>query len=147
MIFALTILWVVPFEEFDPDKETKEICIKAAKAVGAIWAGVDLIFSKTDKKPYFLEINSSPGTFGIEKASKKDIVGKVMDYLADKKNWIKVSQVCGFQEVVDIDKIGEVVCKLDTGNGATCALHAQEINIDEDKKTVSWHSDGTKFKD
>jgi RimK family alpha-L-glutamate ligase len=132
-------------ESIDLEKDQKEICIKAAKAVGALWAGVDMIIAKEDKKPYFLEINSSPGTYGIEKAMKKDVVSEVMNYLADKKNWIKVPQMCGFQEIVDIDEIGSIVAKFDTGNGATCAVHAEDIKIDKEKKTVSWHTNGTKF--
>ena len=132
-------------ESIELEKEQKEICIKAAKSVGALWAGVDMIIAKEDKKPYFLEINSSPGTYGIEKATKKDVVSEVMNYLADKKNWIKVPQMCGFQEIIDIEGLGELVAKYDTGNGATCAVHAEDIKIDKEKKTVSWHSNGTKF--
>lgn len=134
-------------ESIDLSKETKEICIKAAKAVGAIWAGVDLILSKEEKKPYFLEINSSPGTYGIEKATREDIVTKVMDYISDTKHWVKVPQICGFQEIIDVEGIGEVVAKLDTGNGATCAIHAENIVTDDEKKTVSWRSNGFDFKD
>lgn len=128
-------------------KEQKEICIKAAKAVGGIWSGVDMIIGKQDKKPYFLEVNSSPGTFGIEKATKKDLISVVMDYVINPKNWVKIPQVCGFQEIIELDGIGEVVAKMDTGNGATCALHAENIKINDDKRTVSWNSDGVGFKD
>lgn len=134
-------------ESIDLEKPHKEICIKAAKAVGALWAGVDMIISKEDQKPYFLEINSSPGTYGIEKATKRDIVSEVMTYLTNKKNWLKVPQVCGFQEIIDIDGIGEVVAKFDTGNGATCAVHAEGIKINDENKTVSWNTNGSKFTD
>lgn len=134
-------------ESIDPDKDTKELCIKGAKAVGGIWTGVDVIFAKKDGKPYFLEINSSPGTFGIEKATKIDVVAEVMSYLSDKTNWIKVPQVCGYQEVINIIEIGEVIGKFDTGNGATCSIHAENIEVNEEKKTVSWSNNDKKFKD
>jgi RimK family alpha-L-glutamate ligase len=133
-------------ESVELEKGQKEICIKAAKAVGALWAGVDMIIAKKDKKPYFLEINSSPGTYGIEKATKQDLVSKVMEYLSDKKMWVKVPQVCGFQEIIEIEGIGEVVAKMDSGNGATCALDAENIKIDDENKTVSWRTNGAEFK-
>ena len=44
-----------------------EECLKAAKAVGGYWTAIDFIPSKNRDKepPYFLEVNSSPGTEGI----------------------------------------------------------------------------------
>ena len=44
-----------------------EETLKAAKAVGGYWTAVDFIPSKNRDKepPYFLEVNSSPGTEGI----------------------------------------------------------------------------------
>ena len=134
-------------EAVELEKEQKDICIRAAKAVGAMWAGVDMIISKADKKPYFLEVNSSPGTFGIEKATKKDLMSVIMNYAVNPKNWVKVPQVCGFQEIVDIKNIGALIAKFDTGNGATCALHAENIKINDEKKTVSWISEGVTFTD
>jgi RimK family alpha-L-glutamate ligase len=134
-------------ESIDITEEQKELCIKAAKSVGAVWAGVDMIIGKADKKPYFIEVNSSPGTYGVEKAVKKDLVSVVMDYVCDTKNWVKVPQVCGFEELIEIDGVGSVVAKFDTGNGATCALQAENIKINDEKKTVSWSYNGTEFKD
>jgi hypothetical protein len=61
-----------------------------------------------------------------------------MIYLKDKANWVKVPQMVGFQEIITINEIGEVVAKLDTGNGATCSIHAEDININKEKKEVSF---------
>jgi ribosomal protein S6--L-glutamate ligase len=48
-----------------------EECLRAAKAVNGLWSAVDFIPSKNREKepPYFLEVNSSPGTEGIEDAT------------------------------------------------------------------------------
>ena len=44
-------------------------------------AGVDLI--QSNRGPLVLEVNSSPGLEGIEKASGIDVAGKIIEYLED----------------------------------------------------------------
>ncbi|QJF51441.1 30S ribosomal protein S6--L-glutamate ligase [Roseobacter ponti] len=58
-------------------REERETAVKAARAFNLGKAGVDLLRSSTG--PKVLEVNSSPGFEGIEKASGKDIVGKLYD--------------------------------------------------------------------
>ncbi len=57
----------------------KSTALNAAKAMGLAIAGVDMLQSK--KGPMVLEVNSSPGLEGIEKATKVDIAGKIIDYV------------------------------------------------------------------
>ena len=57
----------------------KATAIAAAKAMGLGVCGVDMIPSK--RGPLVMEINSSPGLEGIEKATGIDIAGKIMDYI------------------------------------------------------------------
>jgi len=59
-----------------------EQCLLAAKAIGGLFTAVDFIPSENTKKdpPYILEVNSSPGTEGIEEANKKNIVKEVIKY-------------------------------------------------------------------
>ncbi|MFT6866550.1 MAG: ribosomal protein S6--L-glutamate ligase [Cyclobacteriaceae bacterium] len=57
----------------------KSTALNAAKAMGLAIAGVDMLQSK--KGPMVLEVNSSPGLEGIEKATKIDIAGKIIDYV------------------------------------------------------------------
>ena len=58
-------------------KEERDTAVRAARAFGLGKAGVDLL--RSDSGPKVLEVNSSPGFEGIEKATGKDIVGKVYD--------------------------------------------------------------------
>tara|TARA_B100001989_G_C24546459_1_gene471140 strand:+ start:1183 stop:2553 length:1371 start_codon:yes stop_codon:yes gene_type:complete len=51
----------------------RKVAISAAKAMGLVVAGVDIIRSKGG--PKVLEINSSPGLEGIEDITEKDIAG------------------------------------------------------------------------
>ncbi len=60
-------------------KEAKETAKKAAKALGLAIAGVDLIPSK--RGPLVMEVNSSPGLEGIEKASGVDVATKIIEYV------------------------------------------------------------------
>lgn len=53
--------------------------VKAAKTMGLNVAGVDLI--ESDRGPLILEVNSSPGLEGIEKASGVDVAGSVIEFI------------------------------------------------------------------
>lgn len=57
----------------------KATALKAAKCMGLSVAGVDMLQSK--KGPMVLEVNSSPGLEGIEKATEVDIAGKIVEYI------------------------------------------------------------------
>lgn len=63
------------------DKE-REIAIKAAKIMGLKMAGVDILRSK--RGPLVLEVNSSPGLEGIEKATGIDIAMMIIRYIEKK---------------------------------------------------------------
>jgi ribosomal protein S6--L-glutamate ligase len=54
----------------------RNIAVTAAKMMGLKVAGVDIIRSK--EGPLILEINSSPGLQGIEKATSRDIASKMI---------------------------------------------------------------------
>lgn len=57
----------------------RETAIKAAKAMGLNVAGVDILRSKNG--PSIMEVNSSPGLEGIEKASGKDIAKLIVEFI------------------------------------------------------------------
>lgn len=43
---------------------------------------------------------------------------------------------CGYLETININGIGEVVAKMDTGNGSFCSIHADTYEVNGD--TVKW---------
>lgn len=59
--------------------EEETAAIKAAKAMGLGIAGVDMLQSA--RGPLILEVNSSPGLEGIEKATGKDIAKEIIKYI------------------------------------------------------------------
>jgi ribosomal protein S6--L-glutamate ligase len=59
----------------------KATALKAARSMGLAVAGVDMLQSK--RGPLVLEVNSSPGLEGIEKATGVDIAGKIIQYIED----------------------------------------------------------------
>jgi ribosomal protein S6--L-glutamate ligase len=61
-------------------RSEKATALKAANSMGLAIAGVDMLQSK--RGPLVLEVNSSPGLEGIEKATGIDIAGKIIDYVA-----------------------------------------------------------------
>ena len=113
-------------------------CLKAAKAVGGLWTAVDFIPSKNREKepPHILEVNSSPGTEGIEKASGQNISKEVIEFFMKESNRIKVPDACGFKEIVTIKPFGEIVAKFDTGNSGMSVIHADTTKVKG--KTIAW---------
>lgn len=80
----------------DPDYE--KIAIKAARILGLEIAGVDLL--ESDRGALVLEVNSSPGLEGIEKASEVNVAAAVSDRLnelLEKRGENKKSQGKNFQ--------------------------------------------------
>jgi ribosomal protein S6--L-glutamate ligase len=61
-------------------RSEKAAALLATKALGLGIAGVDMLQSK--RGPLVLEVNSSPGLEGIEKATGLDIAGRIIDYTA-----------------------------------------------------------------
>ena len=59
--------------------EERTTAIRAAKAMGLNVAGVDLL--RSNHGPVVMEINSSPGLEGIEKATEVDVAGKIIEYI------------------------------------------------------------------
>jgi ribosomal protein S6--L-glutamate ligase len=60
-------------------EEEENAALKAAKVLGLGIAGVDMLQSKTG--PMIMEVNSSPGLEGIERATQKDIAGSIIRYI------------------------------------------------------------------
>ncbi|HKC67583.1 MAG TPA: 30S ribosomal protein S6--L-glutamate ligase [Bacteroidia bacterium] len=59
--------------------EERSTAIKAAKKLGLGIAGVDML--QSERGPLVMEVNSSPGLEGIEKATGVDIAGKIIEYV------------------------------------------------------------------
>ena len=115
-----------------------EASLLAAKAVNGLWTAVDFIPSKNREKdaPFIIEVNSSPGTEGIEEASGQNISKEIITFFADKKNWVKVPSECGYKEVISIKPFGDLVAKFDTGNSGMPVIHAENIKVIG--KQVKW---------
>lgn len=56
----------------------RSVAVRATKVMGLEVAGVDMLESKVG--PKILEINSSPGLEGIERATEVDVAGALIDY-------------------------------------------------------------------
>jgi len=60
-------------------KAEREMAIKATKALGLSIAGVDML--QSNRGPLILEVNSSPGLEGVEKATGIDVAGAIIEYI------------------------------------------------------------------
>ena len=57
----------------------KKAAINACKALGLAIGGVDLL--QSSRGPLVLEVNSSPGLEGVEKATQVDVAGAIISYI------------------------------------------------------------------
>jgi ribosomal protein S6--L-glutamate ligase len=124
--------------------EIKKLALRASKAVGGYFTGVDICVTKGTRKPFIIEINSSPGSEGIEKASSKNVTQIFVNHIIDKKNWDYPPTIVGRREMVNIEGVGPVQAKFDTGNMVVNSIHAEDIKVNG--KTVTWKHGGKTFK-
>ncbi len=59
--------------------EERSTAIRAAKAMGLNVCGVDML--RANHGPVVMEVNSSPGLEGVEKATGLDIAGKIIEHI------------------------------------------------------------------
>ncbi len=62
-------------------REDEEAVLEATRAIGLPVAGVD--FLESHSGPKIIEVNASPGFEGLERATKVDIAGQVVEYAAE----------------------------------------------------------------
>ena len=60
--------------------EYKRVAVQSAQIMGLRVAGVDML--ESDSGPLVMEVNSSPGLEGIERATELDIAGAIVDFMA-----------------------------------------------------------------
>jgi ribosomal protein S6--L-glutamate ligase len=61
--------------------EERSTALRAARIMGLNVAGVDLL--RSNRGPVVMEVNSSPGLEGIEKASGKDIAAEIIEFIEE----------------------------------------------------------------
>jgi len=66
-------------ENVELNADYERTAVRAAQIMGLRVAGVDMLEGK--EGPVIMEVNSSPGLEGIERASGKDIAGEIIDFL------------------------------------------------------------------
>ena len=124
-------------EAIQLSEEYAETAVKAAQIVGLRVAGVDML-EGTDG-PQVMEVNSSPGLEGIERATKIDVAGAIIDYVReqvrfpdlDLRQRLTVSRGFGVAEI-PIGELSELAGK----TVASCGLSEREVNV------LTLHRDG-----
>jgi len=69
--------------------QERATAVRAAKIMGLDVCGVDLL--RSNRGPLLMEVNSSPGLEGIEKATGKDIAGLMIEYIEKNLSRTKTS--------------------------------------------------------
>jgi ribosomal protein S6--L-glutamate ligase len=68
-------------EPVDLEPEFERVAVRSAQIMGLRVAGVDMLESSDG--PLVMEVNSSPGLEGIETATKLDVAGAIIDFVAN----------------------------------------------------------------
>ena len=68
-------------EPVELDAAYEATAVRSAQIMGLRVAGVDML--ESDDGPSVMEVNSSPGLEGIETATKLDVAGAIIDYIAN----------------------------------------------------------------
>ncbi len=110
--------------------EYAETAVRAAQIMGLKVAGVDLL--ESNDGPLVMEVNSSPGMQGIEEATRLDVSGAIIDYIAaqvdfpelDVRQRLTVSRGFGVAEISIPDGSDLVGKSIDDSH-----LSARDINV------------------
>lgn len=105
-------------ERVELDEDYARTAVRAAQIMGLKVAGVDML--ESDEGPLVMEVNSSPGLEGIETATKLDVAGAIIDYIAnqvafpqiDVRERLSVSTGYGVAELVvhgDAELVGTTI--------------------------------------
>lgn len=96
-------------EPYVVTSQIKEMCLEAAKKIGASICAVDII--ESDYGPLILEVNTSPGLQKITEVTRKNIAGEIAQYLFEETKLVKQSkdklQTRDLMGQVGIEEIGE----------------------------------------
>ena len=76
-------------EKVELPEEYAEVACRAARVLGLNVAGVDLL--EGNNGPLVLEVNSSPGLEGIEKASGENVAGAIIDFVISESDFSDVN--------------------------------------------------------
>ena len=70
------------------DAAYEEAAVRSAQIMGLRVAGVDML--EGDDGPLVMEVNSSPGLEGIERATGLDVAGAIIDYIANQVDFPEI---------------------------------------------------------
>jgi len=65
-------------------EELADLSVRASRALGLEYTGVDLLRSERDGEVYVVELNSTPGWQGLQTVTERNIAGVIVDHLLSK---------------------------------------------------------------
>lgn len=75
-------------ERIELNQQDQQTAVQAAQIMGLKVAGVDMLESEAG--PQVIEVNSSPGLEGIERCTRLDIAGAIIDFLAEQVDFSNI---------------------------------------------------------
>lgn len=131
----------------------EQLALQAAKISKLVWCAVDIApIKKGSNKELgenaILELNCSPGTWGISDIIGFNLINVILNELSNPKEFFIQDKTAGYLEAVEID-MGKgpikLLAKLDTGNSAI-ASHLEVGEMDIDGDYVKFKLEGQEYK-
>ncbi|MGD2200806.1 MAG: RimK family alpha-L-glutamate ligase [Candidatus Bathyarchaeota archaeon] len=70
-------------EPYQLEERLKDISIRATKAIGLEYSGVDILLSEEDGEAYVIELNSTPGWQGLQTVTDEKISSLIVNHIQD----------------------------------------------------------------
>lgn len=134
------------------DADYEQTAVRSAQIMGLRVAGVDML--EGNDGPLVMEVNSSPGLEGIETATKLDVAGAVIDYIAgqvafpeiDVRQRLSVSTGYGVAELVvraGAELVGRTIGEsgLADRDITVLTLHRGTLVIPNPRRAVELHAE------
>lgn len=126
---------------YDLSVDEKKLAKEAAKAIGAVWVGVDLCHDNLTGKYYVIECNGSPALKGISQVVDKQPTDLMVKHIKKTLSGIKNTEkdiddreLVSYYETIQLDGISIKGC-FDTGNSATSAIKSNVFKVKDEKVT------------
>ena len=125
-------------EAVELDEEYERTAVRAAQIMGLRVAGVDML--EGNDGPLVMEVNSSPGLEGIERATELDIAGAIIDHIA---NQVAFPELDVRQRLSVSTGYGVAELLVREGAGLVGTTIAESGLLDRDIAVLTLHRDNT----
>lgn len=115
-------------------KDVEKICVEAVRAVGGVWAEVEVVNEQV------LRINPFPTA--EEYINGQHTLEKTLDFLKERTNLKRPKIICGGQQEIILEDVGKINARFNLVGSSKSCLFVHDLKINPTQKTVKFKIDG-----